>query len=82
MYGGQRLHICNGTPHQDSITLVVVLIPTISQIIIEVEGEATMLEAEAEVHLQVSSNSVHHNLTVLILEQTGQFAKSVVKQVI
>ena len=77
MYGGQRLHICNGTPHQDSITLVVVLIPTISQIIIEEEREATMLEVE--VHLQVSSIIFHHNLKVLMLEQTGQFAKSMVK---
>ena len=64
---------------------MVIFIPIISLIIlIEVEEEATMPKAEAEVqvHLQVSSITLHYSLKVLTLEQRGQFAKYVEKPVI
>ena len=72
------------TLHQGLTTQVVTIITT--SLIIEGEEEITMEEVEAEVHHLITSISFHHlnfhNLKDLILDQKGQFARFVVRQVI
>ena len=72
------------TLHQ-GLTIQVVIILTTS-LIIEGKEEITMEEVKAEVHLLITSINFHHlnshNLKDPILDQKGQSARFVVRQVI